>query len=250
MSQTIVVKIGSSVALTRRQKLDVFRMTQLAKQIKALQEREWQILLVVSGAVSTGQKILGEGFTNDHLVNQLYAGIGQSYITSGVREIFANEDLLTSQILLTKTDLEDGERRGNLQKVLALSATRGAIPIINENDIVDLNSFGGNDFLASRLAHAIRADCLIVLTDVDGVISKDGKTLSTIRDYESNLADLKKNYSVKRVGGIGDKIIASCSAARYGIKTIIANGKAEDILVRVLLKGEKLGTEVLRETIT
>ena len=204
----VTVKIGSSVLLTQRNKLDEFRIARLATQISDLHSRELGVVLVVSGAVACGAKLVSLS-DKDRQSRQVAAGIGQVILTSTFYRIFAEHNLTLAQMLLCKSDLYRKTKKQRLVKVLEAYIKAGFVPIINENDVVDLNSFGGNDFLATEIAALADASRLIILSTMEG------------SDFG--------------VGGSETKQQALQQASLLGINAMILNGKKQNVLTRALL---------------
>lgn len=159
MKKIIVIKIGSSVIITRRGRIDEFRLSHIAQQIKNLYEKRYGIVLVVSGAVACGSAVTDTGN------KQVKAGIGQVILISALERIFNMKKLRIAQVLLTRKNVDR-----NLTGILHFYTDNNIIPIINENDVVDLNSFGGNDILSAEISLLINADKLVILSTAQGSI--------------------------------------------------------------------------------
>src|SRR5260221_10127214 len=112
MKKIVVIKLGRGIATSKRNKIDEFRFEQLAKQIKQLQEHSIAVVLVVSAAVCCGKKELGL-HDNVGVVKQLIAGVGQATVIAKLYSIFTRHNLRIGQLLLTKSDMEDKEKRNN-----------------------------------------------------------------------------------------------------------------------------------------
>lgn len=206
--KTIIIKIGSSVLLTQRNKLDEFRIAQLATQIGNLQNCGLGIVLVVSGAVACGSKFIDIS-NQDERSKQAAAGIGQAILTTIFQKTLAAHNLTLAQVLLTRHDLANTVRRKKIVEVFAMYLEAGFIPLVNENDIVELNSFGGNDFLATEIAALTSSKRLIILSTMEG--------------------------SIFSVGGGETKQQALTQAKLRGISSMIVNGKTKDVLMEALL---------------
>src|SRR5258706_6272203 len=122
------------------------------------------------------------------------------------------------------------------------------ILIVNENDIVELHSFGGNDYLTTELARLIKFDHLLFLSDTEGVLDNKLQVMKTY-DKEKELAQLKKKIHRGQIGGIQGKLKAAIQAAQDGVTTWITHGKPKDILTRMFLENEHIGTKVLGGTV-
>lgn len=204
MENTYVVKIGSSVLLTRRNKLDEYRIAQIARQILSLKEKGFGVILVISGAVACGSNYIDIS-KNNSLVRQEAAGIGQVIVTSTFHTIFRDYNLQIAQILLTKYDIQ----RKGLYTILTRYLHAGFIPFINENDTIDLNSFSGNDFLGAEIARLLNIKEYIILSTMKG-----------------------SSYGV---GGGEAKQQVIHNLEKVGIKTKLLNGKVKNILLNTIL---------------
>ena len=165
----IILKIGSSVLLTKRNKLDEFRIAHFARQIKFLKGKNYSIVLVVSGAVACGMDLISAD-QRDNNFRQLAAGIGQAYLTSVFHQIFSKKHLHLAQILLTKEVFQLPDKSKKISCLFRSYLRLGVIPFVNENDAVDLNSFGGNDFLAKELIISLGASQLLILSTMAGSV--------------------------------------------------------------------------------
>lgn len=208
MKNIIVVKIGSSVSMTKRKKLDEFRITHLAKQIADLQCKGIFTVLVISGAVAYGTNFINLT-RGDNRLKQAAAGIGQIYLTFTFNRIFTQVNLQLAQILLTKDSLASTRQRENLKRLLTFYMEANFIPFLNENDVLDLNSFGGNDHLAAEVSVILHAKKLLILSTMVG--------------------------SAHGVGGRYTKQAAIEFLTKKHIAANIVDGKAENILLNSLL---------------
>lgn len=204
MDNTFVVKIGSSVLLTRRNKLDEYRIAQIAQQIASLKEAGIKIVLVISGAVGCGSRFI-KLENNNKIVRQEAAGIGQVLLTSTFHTIFKYHNLQIAQILLTKKDTESD----NLYKILNNYLKAGYVPFINENDVVDLNSFSGNDFLGAEIVSLLKMKEYFILSTMKG-----------------------SSYGI---GGGKTKRQVIYHLDKIGIKTRLLNGKTKNVLLNTML---------------
>ncbi|MDE2025928.1 MAG: hypothetical protein KGJ07_05520 [Patescibacteria group bacterium] len=239
----IVIKIGRSIATSKRNKIDRYRFEQIAKQIKLLQERDVVVVLVVSAAVCCGEYELGLKGEYD-FSKSLVAGVGQTVVMADLYTIFVKHNLKVGQLLVTKSDLKDEKKRANIKGVLTQAFEHHITLVVNENDIIELHSFDGNDFLATEIAKLAEVDSLLLLTDVEGVLDKN---MQIIKEYSNSqtLAQISKLNHKGEVGGMTGKIEAAMKAAINGIATTIASGKTQNLLTRMFLQNEHIGTRVL-----
>lgn len=204
----VVIKIGSSVLLTQRNVLDEFLIAHIADQILSLKEKGVRVVLVISGAVACSANVIHFS-SEDRSLKKAAAGIGQAYLTSIFQQIFSKKGLRIAQILLTKDLLASRSKKKEINDLIHYYLQFGAIPVINENDVIDLNSFGGNDFLAANVAKLLKVDQLLILSTMVG----------------SNLG----------VGGGETKLQAVAMLKKKNIQASIVNGKTKDILLDTLL---------------
>jgi len=243
MKKIAVVKLGSTITTTRQKTVDIFRIEHIAEQIRQLQSTDIGIVLVVSGAELCGEHLLKLS-DSTRLHKQLLTGVGQAYLTAQLYMIFSKYNINIAQLLLTKTDLINKKRRQAIQAVLHRAIAQKIVVVINENDIVELNSFSGNDFLASEIALLLNADHLLLLTDVPGVYNKHKQVIETLTDI-SDLTLLSEQPKVARVGGITTKIHAGKNASNAGIQTFISHGETDNILTEVLAENKHIGTKIV-----
>lgn len=242
----VVIKIGRSVATSKRNKVDEYRFEHLAGQIKILQEHNITAVLVVSAAVCCGEQQLNlKGAYS--LTKQLVAGVGQAAIMAELHKIFKKHNLKIAQLLLTKHDLQNNQKRDRLSSIFSEAAQEGIVVIINENDIVELNSFDGNDHLAVEIAKITQANELVFLTDVEGLLDEKMRVINFYTQKEK-LAEIVKVNHKGEVGGIKAKLDAAINASSNGIITWIANGRTQNHLIRTFLQNEHIGTKILGGT--
>lgn len=241
----IVIKLGSSIVLTDKCQVAVARIQKLINQIKLLQTHGYAVTLVVSGAVAAGKRCLETG-TDTVAFKQMAAGIGQIQLMAKLQELFLRKGLQAAQLLLTQEDLSSDKKQANIKNMLALSAIHNTVVIVNENDMIELNGFGGNDFLAYKIAELIESDYLLLLTDVEGVYTLDKTVMQEINQKER--AHIASITITKKVGGVGSmqaKINAATQAAEQNIITFITSGHTENVLLRLIVDKEHLGTKVI-----
>lgn len=247
----IVVKIGSDVLSTPDGLLSIDRIGELAKDLQLLGKVNYKVVLVISGAIAAGMGLLKQ--KNQPMLSdkQVIAGIGQAHLFSTILSEFKKFDLTVGQILLSETDIKTPILKRSMAKTLSGLLESGYIPVLNENDVISLNSFHGNDFLAGMIAKLIGARKLVILTNVDGFLdySKESKKASVVPTIMSITPSVRKKVFVQKsqfgVGGMSTKLQVAESLQKWGIGTIIANGKTDRILARLLIHREKIGTHIL-----
>ena len=255
----LVVKIGSSLVTNEGQGLDHAALATWAEQIAALTKAAKQVVLVSSGAVAEGMQRLGWA-RRPHALHELQAAaaVGQMGLVEAYESCFRKYNLRTAQILLTHEDLSNRKRYLNARTTLRTLLDLGVIPVINENDTVATEEirFGDNDTLGALVTNLIEADVLVILTDQSGLYTGDPRRTAgaeLVTDARAGDPELERMAggvgSEFSRGGMLTKVQAARRAARSGAATVIASGREPNILVR-LAAGEKIGTQLLPETLT
>ena len=201
-ARRVVIKVGSSL-LIRDGALDTQWLAGLAEEIKTASARGQQIMIVTSGAVALG--CASAGLDRQTLTleqSQAAAALGQIALTQGWQDCLADKGLKAAQILLTIGDTEQRRRYLNARRTLQALLDMGTVPVINENDTVATQElrYGDNDRLAARVASMMSADCLILLSDVDGFYTAAPET-------DEN-ADL-----IREVTDVNDELLAMAGGA-------------------------------------
>ncbi len=250
-AQKLVVKVGSALVTNDGKGLDRAAMAKWAAQIAHIRKSGKSIVLVSSGAIAAGIQTLGWASRPSEMSRlQAAAAVGQMNLIQAYEGIFAEHGLITAQILLTHEDLSDRQRYLNARATLNTLLELGVVPIINENDtiVTDEIKFGDNDTLGALVANLIEADALVILTDQQGLYSADPRQDPTASIIHEGRADDKQYEAMAggagsgiSKGGMITKIRAAQRAARSGAHTLIASGRENAVLER-LLKGETLGT--------
>ncbi|MDR2678931.1 MAG: glutamate 5-kinase, partial [Zoogloeaceae bacterium] len=214
-------------------------------------------LLVSSGAIACGMQRLGwEKRPRELRELQACAAIGQMGLAQIYREAFFAHGVHTAQILLTHADLADRIRYLNARSTLAALLELGVVPVINENDTVvtDEIKFGDNDTLGALVANAMEADALVILTDQEGLYTADPRKhpeATLVTEAVAGSPELEAMAggagTMVGTGGMLTKILAARRAARSGAATVIASGRAPEVIAR-LAAGEAIGTLLVSRT--
>jgi len=231
----VVVKIGSSLLVDAESgKLNRDWLAALAGEIKRCRERGQQVLLVSSGAIALGRRYLGLSSKQRLLEeNQAAAAAGQVLLAQAYQELFDEIGIKVAQVLLTPEDTEDRRRYLNARNTLGTLLGLGAMPVINENDTVTTQEirYGDNDRLAARVAEMVSADCLVLLSDVDGLYTADPAEQSgaeLIPEVTSITPDIEAMAGAARTdfgsGGMATKVAAARICMSAGCATVIAAG--------------------------
>jgi glutamate 5-kinase len=253
VNQRIVIKVGTSTLTGRTQHISKAHMVDLVRQVAAVHEMGWEVVLVSSGAIAAGREALGYPDLPKHIPKkQMLAAVGQPRLMACYAEFFAIYEKMVAQVLLTRTDLADRRRNLNARNAFQALLRQQVIPIVNENDTVATEEirFGDNDSLSAQVASLIEADTLVLLTDEEGLYTSDPKQdaearlISEVPSEEFRdelLAAAGGSRSGLGTGGMATKLHAADLARHTGIRVYIASGSEPDVIVR-LARGEHLGT--------
>lgn len=249
-SKRVILKFGSGI-LTRtdRAEMDQVQLARLVEAIAELKRRGHAVVVMSSGAVSSGLKPLGFKERPEDIVTlQACAAVGQTHLMHGYESFLRSYGLHVAQLLLTHEDLETKDRaervKATLERLLAFDNT---VPVINENDSVAVEElrYGDNDKLSARVAVLWGADLLILLTSVEGLmyLTDDGvaEPLPLVEDVDSVLHLAQEKKGPHSVGGMLSKLHAVREAVRDGIECIIASGRRPEQVVD-LVEGRGAGT--------
>jgi glutamate 5-kinase len=254
-SRLVVVKVGTGSLATSEGKLDEEEMSRLVKQTADAIKRGEKIVLVTSGAVAAGIAELGiPPKPNDIVFRQASAAAGQAVLMDKYRAFFREHGLKVAQILLTSEDLSDRTSYLHTCNVLGMLLRLGVVPIINENDVTSVEelqplgkgykvNFSDNDMLSVLVANAIRADLVIILSDVDGIYTTDprksnAKILKTVDNITEEFKSSLTGKSRLGRGGVQSKVKAAEIATKCGIPVVVANGRRENVIGDILAGGE------------
>ncbi|HUL39656.1 MAG TPA: glutamate 5-kinase [Methanomassiliicoccales archaeon] len=248
-----VVKIGTNTICRSDGTIDQSYLENVAKQVMDLSTRGIQAIIVTSGAIGSGTTELGlERKPQDMAAKQACAAVGQATLMMAWRDAFRKYGKCVGQVLLTYGAFSDRIRYLNLKNAINEMVRLGVVPIVNENDVIATDEieeiFGDNDRLSALVASKIDADLVLLLTDVDGLydrnpeVDPDAQLIRTVDEITKDIERIAgKNVSERSVGGMRTKISAAKVAMQSGINMVIANGRAKDIIIRVI-NGEELGT--------
>ncbi|NTV29395.1 MAG: glutamate 5-kinase [Candidatus Omnitrophica bacterium] len=247
----VVVKVGSSLLANQLMQPHEASLRSLVDQICDLHDKGVGVVLVSSGAVVLGLGEMGERVRpSDTPSLQAAAAIGQAMLMRLYCDYFKSRQRACAQILLTWDDFADRTRFNNARNTLEVLLERGVVPIINENDTISTDEikFGDNDKLSALVASLIRSDLLIMLSDVDGLYKKeDGKLTGLFREIREITEEIEgsaggaANKNVSK-GGMAAKIGAVKIASSADVPCVIANGQTPDVIRRIVLEREALGT--------
>ena len=245
----IVVKIGSATLVNAKTgRLRAAWLQTLVDDIAMLKESGKEVIIVSSGAIALGRRKISLPQGKLRLEeSQAAAAIGQIALGEAYSDALHKVDLIAGQVLLTLSDTEERRRYLNARATLTTLLELGAVPIINENDTVATSEikFGDNDRLAARVATMISADCLVLLSDIDGLYTAppatnpDARHLPVIHHITHEIEAMAGSAgSSLAKGGMTTKIAAAKIAVNAGTSMVIADGSSYNPL-RAINDGAK-----------
>ncbi|MBI5016587.1 MAG: glutamate 5-kinase [Deltaproteobacteria bacterium] len=246
-----VVKVGSQVLTTADFQLERDVFEALADDVVELRRRGIEVAIVTSGAVAAGIGRLGLTEKPKTIPEkQAVAAVGQLNVLWLYKEVFGTRGLAVGQVLLTRDDLENRRRYQNAKSTLQTLFRMGIVPVINENDTVMVEEikFGDNDNLSALVTNLVEADCLVILSDIEGLYDRDPKSdpgarllprVDAVDETVEAFVGASKSHA--GTGGMGTKLLAAKRATHGGAAVVIASGKVPHNLLRVF-DGEEVGT--------
>ena len=233
-AKRLVVKIGSALLVDRATGLRTDWLASLAQDVAAIRKRGTDVILVSSGSIALGRGVLGLPVGELPLEqSQAAAAVGQIRLARAYEEALAPHGITTAQVLVTLEDSEDRRRYLNQRATMETLLTLGVTPIVNENDTVatDEIRYGDNDRLAAQVAVTAGADCLVLLSDVDGLYTDNPQMNSDAKRYdiveeitpeiEAQAGDAGSGLSK---GGMKTKVMAAKLATDAGCAMAITLG--------------------------
>jgi glutamate 5-kinase len=235
-ARRIVVKIGSSLLVDHAKgELDAAWLDSLAADMAALKKAGKQVIVVSSGAIALGRHVLGlpRGVLPLEQ-SQAAAAVGQISLAGAYQAILKSHGLTAAQILLTLGDTEERRRYLNARQTIATLLAQGAVPVVNENDTVATSEirYGDNDRLSARVASMLSADCLVLLSDIDGLYTAppgrgtDAARLDVVRQITPEIEAMAGSAGTELSrGGMVTKLEAGRIALASGTNMVISSGK-------------------------
>jgi len=254
----IVVKIGTSTLAHPTGHLNIRRVEELCKILSDIKNAGHEVILVSSGAIGMGVGKLGlRERPKDIPTKQAAAAVGQCELMYTYDKLFSDYHHTVAQLLITGDDTANEKRHTNFTNTLNRLLSLGALPIINENDTVATDEIviGDNDTLAAIVAQSVRADLLILLSDIDGLYTADPHTdpnavllhrVSRVDDGLRKLAGVSS--SNQGTGGMVTKLRAAEICLGCGCEMVIANGSTPSNLYGIL-EGQEIGTRFSEECV-
>ncbi len=250
-AKRIVIKVGTSTLTYETGKINIRRMVKLCSVLADLHNSGKEVVLVTSGAIGVGVGKLGlKQKPQDIPGRQAAATVGQCELMFMYDKYFGENGVKTGQLLITKSDIENEKRRENLENTFEKLFEYEAVPVINENDAVATEEivYGDNDSLSAIVAKLIKADALIILSDIDGLYDEnpndnpEARLIPVVKEIDEDIKALCGGAGSSRgTGGMITKIHAAEIAGEVGIPTVIMNGTAPQDIYK-LIDGHSVGT--------
>ncbi len=247
----IVIKIGTSTLTHASGRLNLRLFGELCRVISDIKGDDNQVIIVSSGAIAMGVgKLSLSGKPEDIPTKQAAAAVGQCELMYNYDKFFGEYDHTVAQILITAEDIDDEKRRKHFSDTMERLLEMGVLPIINENDTVatDEMTVGDNDTLSAVIAVNVKADLLVLLSDIDGLFSadphKDGaaKLIPVVEKVDGEVMKIAGGAgSALGTGGMHTKVCAAKTCMQNGVDMIIVNGSRPEVLYDVM-DGKPCGT--------
>jgi glutamate 5-kinase len=247
----IVVKVGTSTLAHSTGNINIRHVEELCKVLSDLKNAGHEMILVSSGAIGMGVgKLSLKEKPQDMPTKQAAAAVGQCELMYTYDKLFSEYNHTVAQILLTGLDLEDSERYHNIQNTMNRLLELNVLPVINENDTVSTQEIavGDNDTLGAIVAVSMKADMLILLSDIDGLYTNDphkdenAQLISLVTEITPEIEALGGGKgSSLGTGGMATKLNAAKLCLSKGTEMVIANGANPSVLYDIV-DGKKIGT--------
>lgn len=251
----IVVKIGTSSLTDASGTIDHGAVTKVAGEVADLRAAGHVVVVVTSGAISAGLPSLGLGGARptDLPTLQAVSAVGQHLLMAVWAGAFAPHALVAGQVLLAPLDFVHRQQYLHARQTLERLLDLGVVPLVNENDAVadDEIRFGDNDRLAALVAHLLRADLLVLLTDTHGLltadprVSEEASLIEEIVEFDAEIDRLATSGGSDRgSGGMASKLAAAKIAAWSGVRVVIASAGRDRVLDGAVAGAKGVGTVV------
>ncbi|MDQ6657981.1 MAG: glutamate 5-kinase [Actinomycetota bacterium] len=250
-ARRLVVKVGSSSLTTAAGGLDQARLDALVDAVSARTAAGTQVVLVSSGAIAAGLSPLKlANRPRDLATQQAAASVGQQLLAARYAMSFGRHSLTVGQVLLTSDDVVRRSHYRNAQRTFDRLLFFGVVPVVNENDTVATAEikFGDNDRLAALVAHLVRADALVLLSDVDALYTDAPTAPGSVPVQEVSSPEQLDSIAVARsssdvgTGGMASKLTAAATATHAGIPVLLASAESAAEVLAMSDDGPALGT--------
>ena len=249
----IVIKIGSSTLTHQTGMLNLRQIESIVKILSDIKNSGVELVFVTSGAIPVGYSKLGfQTKPEDMASKQAAAAVGQCELMYMYDKLFSEFGHIVSQVLLTNDDFIDEKGRRYVENTLSRLIELGCIPIINENDTVSVKEievgvFSENDELSAIVCQLIKADLLVLVSDIDGLYDSDPKAnqnanlIPVVADIEEVQQYASGSYSKLGTGGMNTKIKAASLVTNSGSDAVILNGN-DPMNFYLAVEGKSVGT--------
>lgn len=243
----IVIKVGSNVLTRKDGHIDITRMSAIIDQIAWLKTEGHEVVLVSSGAVACGRRELKVDHDLDTVEQrQLFSALGQVKLIGLYYDLFREHHLHIGQILTMKENFNPGEQYENQKACMNVMLENEVIPIVNENDTVSVTElmFTDNDELSGLIAQMMKADILVLLSNIDGIYTghpdnPESRIIPVVEPGRDLSEYIQTEKSAFGRGGMHSKYTTATHVQQAGIKVIIANGERENILIDLITNKDK-----------
>ena len=250
----IVVKVGTSTLAHSTGRMNIRHVEDLVKVLSDLKNAGHEMILVSSGAIGMGVgKLNLPGKPSDMPTKQAAAAVGHCELMYTYDRLFLQYNHTVAQILLTGEDVDHSERRENFENTMERLLELGSLPIINENDTVATAEIkvGDNDTLGAIVARCVKADLLVLLSDIEGLYTADprkdpsAKLIPVVEEVTPEIEALAGGVgSGLATGGMATKLRAAKMVAEVGCDMIITNGEHPEVLYDIA-EGRAVGTRFI-----
>ncbi len=252
----VIAKIGTSSVTAADGSVDISAVAKLCGEVAALRREGHTVVVVTSGAITAGVAAMAPqgGYPTDPMTLQALSAIGQPRLMRVYEDALAAEGLFAGQVLLAPLDLAHRQRYLHARDTFSRLLELGVVPIVNENDAIadDEIRFGDNDRLAALVAHLLRADILVLLTDTAGLLSADPRhdaeatLIEEVAEIDHELEQLAGGAAsfISR-GGMSSKLAAAKMAVWSGSRVVIASARRPQVLADAVIGKPGVGTVFL-----
>ena len=256
-AKRIVVKVGTSTLTYESGKVNFERIDILTKVLSKMADQGKEIVLVTSGAIGVGvAKLKLDERPRTVEEKQATAAVGQCELMHIYSQYFEKYGHIVGQILLTNDVVGNDYSKRNVVNTFETLLQKGIIPIVNENDSVSVDEigdddkkiFGENDTLSAIVSKLIKADLLIILSDIDGFYDSDprknsqAKMIETVYEITPEIEKCAGGVGTKRgTGGMATKLSAAKIATESGVNMVLASGNSPEIIAEII-SGKEIGT--------
>jgi len=248
-TRRVVIKLGTGLLTTEEGSINVERINGICRQVNLLRSRGLQVILVSSGSVGLGMSKLGYGKRPSDLTGlQACAAVGQSILTDTWQNGFDPFEIIVAQLLLTREDVRGRKRHVAIKNLFEKLLASKVVPVVNENDSVSVEElryrFGDNDILSAMVGSLVKAEMLVILTTIKGLMDLKGsnRIVPVVEKITPEIEEMADGTnSATSVGGMKTKVEAAKIATKSGCGVFLGCGKNPEILEN-LFRGKAEGT--------